>query len=184
MKTKILFFHFFFSIGFSAQIFDPTAQIFDWTTQLNIMRENIKNKYQIENAEIFPPRHINEDDMNDYNSIKYYFAKINNTIRVYNNEKGELLDDYFVTYATNPGFTIAINTNKKGEKEWLFYDAYYSVLNSWKPLRIPYNTYEKIIFSDDSEWPDCIGIKGNEKQVFELDFEGNKICFLQKENGN
>jgi len=74
---------------------------------------------------------------------------------------------------------LTIPETKK--KEWIIYNYdFYS--KKWNPIRIPFETYDKILLADDSEGPDLIGVKGNDKTIFSLDFEHHKIFSISKLN--
>ena len=80
-------------------------------------------------------------------------------------------------------FKIAINNSENEKKEWIIYNPTYNFYSKkWNPIRIPFETYDKILLGDDSEGPDLIGVKGNDKTIFSLDFEHHKIFRISKLN--
>lgn len=142
--------------------------------QTDLIKKKIIEKYSLSKFEVLEPLEASK--------INNYFIKIDDgNLQIYDNFKGVLYPDKFKIIEENNAFSIAFNTNEKGEKEWLIIHnkdeyKYYN----WNPIRISIDKYEKILLNDGTESPECIGIKGSEKTRFEVDLYNNKITDEQK----
>ena len=142
--------------------------------QTDLIKKKIIEKYSLSKFEVLEPLEASK--------INNFFIKIDDgNLQIYDNFKGVLYPDKFKIIEENNAFSIAFNTNEKGEKEWLIIhnkDEYKHY--NWNPIRISIDKYEKILLNDGTESPECIGIKGSEKTRFEVDLYNNKITDEQK----
>ncbi len=165
MKNFFLYFIIIVSINFSF-------------AQTDLVKKKIVEKYAIKDFEVI--------ETPDIDSIVNYLIKFRDgSFKIFDSSRNELLPDQFKEYSTDyyTYFNIAINNSENKKKEWIIYNIGYSFYSKkWNPIRIPFETYDKILLGDDSEGPDLIGVKGNDKTIFSLDFEHNKIFNVSKLN--
>lgn len=102
------------------------------------------------------------------------------TFKVFDNSESILLSDHFINYQDCISYKVSINTTSNGNKEWLVYEEGYPFYSKpWSPIRIPFETYDKILIGDDSEFPNLIGVKGKMKTKFSLDFSNQNLINSQ-----
>lgn len=146
--------------------------------QTDLVKKKIIEKYAIKDFEVV--------ETPDIDSIVNYLIKFpDGSFKIFDSSRNELLPDEFKEYLTDnyTYFKIAINNSENEKKEWIIYNPNSSFYKKkWNPIRIPFITYDKILLGDDSEGPDLIGVKGNDKTIFSLDFEHHKIFSISKLN--
>lgn len=147
-------------------------------SQTDLVKKKIIEKYNIKNFEV--------EETPDIDSIVNYLIKFpDGSFKIFDSSRNELLPDHFKEYPTDnyTYFKIAINNSENEKKEWIIYNSFYNFYSKkWNPIRIPFETYDKILLGDDSEGPDLIGVKGNDKTIFSLDFEHHIIFSISKLN--
>ena len=148
--------------------------IYSSFAQTDLIKKKIIEKYSLSKFEVLEPLEASK--------INNFFIKLENgSMQTYDNFKGILYPDKFTVIEESYALSIAINTNEKGEKEWLIIHNidYYKYYN-WNPIRITIEKYDKILLNDGTESPEFIGIKGNEKTRFKVDLYNNNITDEQK----
>lgn len=156
--------------------------------QTDLVKKKIIEKYNIKNFEVLEP--FGGGYEGNYEELINYLIKFpDGTFKVFDNSESILLSDHFINYQNCISYKISINTNSNGIKEWIIYEnenmfQFYS--KPWDPIRIPYEKYDKILLGDESEGPDLIGVKGNDKTLFSVNFDDNnfenKISNISKLN--
>lgn len=176
MKKLILNFFILLSINFSF-------------AQTDLVKKKIIEKYNIKNFEVLEP--FGGGYEGNYEELINYLIKFpDGTFKVFDNSESILLSDHFINYLDCITYKVSINTNSNGIKEWIIYENEKNVFQfyskPWDPIRIPYEKYDKILLGDESEGPDLIGVKGNDKTLFSVNFDDNnfeyKISSISKLN--
>ena len=154
--------------------------------QTDLVRKKIIEKYDIKNFEVIEP--FNGGYEINYSECINYLIKLQDgSFKIYDNSDTILLSDHFINYQNCISYKISINTTLNGNKEWLIYEKGFPFYSKpWSPIRIPFETYDKILLGDDSEFPNLIGVKGNDKTLFSVNFDDdnfeNKISSTSKLN--
>ncbi|WP_353170294.1 hypothetical protein [Flavobacterium sp.] len=166
MKKLILNFYILLSINFSF-------------AQTDLVKKKIIEKYNIKNFEVLEP--FNGGYEINYSECINYLIKLQDgSFKIYDNSNTILLSDHFINYQNCISYKISINTTLNGNKEWLIYEKGFPFYSKpWSPIRIPFETYDKILLGDDSEFPNLIGVKGKMKTKFSLDFSNQNLINSQ-----
>jgi hypothetical protein len=148
-------------------------------SQTDLVRKKIIEKYNIKNFEVIEP--FNGGYEINYSECINYLIKLQDgSIKIYDNSDAILLSDHFINYQNCISYKISINTTLNGNKEWLIYEKGFPFYSKpWSPIRIPFETYDKILLGDDSEFPNLIGVKGKMKTKFSLDFSNQNLINSQ-----
>jgi hypothetical protein len=160
--TKILTFNFllFFFVSHS---------------QIERVRGIIQEKYKLSYFEVIPPNAFGRDSI-DYSAVINYFIKTNNgNLRIFNTLENSFFPEVISIYQNGIGYSIGISKDQNGKMEWIIFQNDYSFqIGKWEPIRISFETYDKIFFSDATEWPGCIGLKNLDKTFFRVDIANHK----------
>lgn len=173
MKKLILNFFILLSINFSF-------------AQTDLVKKKIIEKYNIKNFEVLEPFNGGYE-INYSECINYLIKFPDGTFKVFDNSESILLSDHFINYQDCITYKVSINTTSNSNKEWLIYGEGFPFYSKpWSPIRIPFETYDKILLEDESEDPDLIGVKGNDKTLFSVNCDVNnfeyKISSISKLN--